>query len=97
LNPFRDEFELNAEKHFDAPAMAMIREIKKNVFEKGEFLFFLFCMSAVANNSTAELLEERDKPLVLDMRPEDFAKRNSGRLVARFLLSFLPLNEVKAL
>jgi hypothetical protein len=97
LNPFRDEFELNAEKHFDAPAMAMIREIKKNVFEKGEFPFFLFCMSAVANNSTAELLKERDKPLVLDMRPEDFAKRNSGRLVARFLLSFLPLNEVKAL
>ncbi|PMD37324.1 hypothetical protein L207DRAFT_73683 [Hyaloscypha variabilis F] len=79
LNPFRDEFELNAEKHFDAPAMAMIREIKKNVFEK------------------AELLKERDKPLVLDMRPEDFAKRNSGRLVARFLLSFLPLNEVRAL
>jgi len=37
LNPFRDEFELNAEKHFDAPAMTMIREIKKNVFEKGEF------------------------------------------------------------
>ncbi|KAE9364605.1 hypothetical protein N431DRAFT_354919 [Stipitochalara longipes BDJ] len=79
LNPFRDEFELNAEKHFDAPAMKMIREIKKNVFEK------------------AELLRERDKPLVLDMKPEDFAKRNSGRLVAKFLLSFLPLNEVRAL
>jgi hypothetical protein len=54
-------------------------------------------MSAGANNSTAELLRERDKPLVLDMRPEDFAKRNSGRLVAKFLLSFLPLNEARAL
>jgi hypothetical protein len=41
----------------------------------------------------AELLYERDKPLILDMKPEDFAKRNSGRLVAKFLLSFLPLNE----
>ena len=45
----------------------------------------------------ADILKERDKPLVLDMKPEDFAKRNSGRLVAKFLLSFLPLNEVKAL
>jgi hypothetical protein len=36
LNPFRDEFELNSEKHFDDAAMTMIREIKKNVFEKGE-------------------------------------------------------------
>jgi hypothetical protein len=35
LNPFRDEFELNTEKHFDAASMTMIREIKKNVFEEG--------------------------------------------------------------
>jgi hypothetical protein len=49
----------------------------------------------MADNCIAELLRERDKPLVLDMQPEDFAKRNSGRLVAKFLLSFLPLNEVR--
>lgn len=36
LNPFRDEFELNSEKHFDGAAMTMIREIKKNVFEQRE-------------------------------------------------------------
>jgi hypothetical protein len=51
----------------------------------------------LANGEIAELLRERDKPLVLDMKPEDFAKRNSGRLVAKFLLSFLPLNEVRVL
>lgn len=45
----------------------------------------------------AEILRERDKALVLDMKPEDFAKRNSGRLVSKFLLSFMPLNEVRAL
>jgi hypothetical protein len=39
------------------------------------------------------LLHERNKPLIHDMKPEDFARRNSGRLVAKFLLSFLPLNE----
>lgn len=36
LNPFRDEFEMNGEKHFDGAAMTMIREIKKNVFDKGK-------------------------------------------------------------
>jgi hypothetical protein len=49
----------------------------------------------ITNVVIEELLRERDKPLVLDMKPEDFAKRNSGRLVAKFLLSFLPLSEAR--
>jgi len=38
LNPFRDGFEMDAEKHFDAAGMMMIRDIKKNVFDKGKLL-----------------------------------------------------------
>lgn len=49
----------------------------------------------MADGVIAELLRERDKPLVHDLEPEEFAKRNSGRLVSRFLLSFMPLNEVR--
>jgi hypothetical protein len=36
LNPFRDEFEMNAERHFDDAAMEMVRDVKRNVFDKGE-------------------------------------------------------------
>lgn len=39
LNPFRDEFEMNSERHFDEGAMAMVRNLKRNCFEKGEFEF----------------------------------------------------------
>ena len=35
-----------------------------------------------------ELLRERDKPLVHDVKPEDFAKRNSGRLVSKISAFF---------
>jgi hypothetical protein len=97
LNPFRDEFELNAEKHFDSASMGMIREIKKNIFDKGGLSPLTRLILVLVLTLLAELLRERDKSLVLDMRPEDFAKRNSGRLVAKFLLSFLPLNEVRVL
>lgn len=47
------------------------------------------------NTPAANILHERNKPLVpgIDMSPDEFSKWNSGRLVARFLLSFLPLGE----
>ncbi|KAH9215926.1 hypothetical protein DL95DRAFT_388239 [Leptodontidium sp. 2 PMI_412] len=36
-----------------------------------------------------EMLQERDKPLDFSVGQEEFAKNSSGRLVAKFLLSFL--------
>lgn len=36
-----------------------------------------------------EMLQERDKPLDFSVGQEEFAKNSSGRLMAKFLLSFL--------
>jgi hypothetical protein len=38
-------------------------------------------------------LYERNKPLSFEEGPQEFATRNSGRLIAKFLLSFVLPNE----
>jgi hypothetical protein len=41
-------------------------------------------------------LQELRKPLEIGEEPDDFAKRNRGRLVATFLLSFVDENSLPA-
>jgi hypothetical protein len=90
-NPFRTDSINTNDVGFEEPAMNMIRGIREKVLVKGMCspLLLLELLTVILD----EMLKERDMPPKFDEGAESFAKRNSGRLVSRFLLNFISLGE----
>lgn len=71
--------------------MTMVSEIKEKIFENCTLPIRSSQRGLLTNN--APLLTKSNKPLNVEVSPDVFGQENSGRLVAKFLLSFITWSE----
>ncbi len=92
LNPFRENFAAGKDNMFDDAAMIMVQEVKERILDHGMGAsLILRDMLTILD----DIIRERNKPLDFGGGQEEFAKSNSGRLVSRFLMSFIKESEKK--
>lgn len=89
LNPFSDSFSFADEPGFDTMAKRMIHDVHKIM---GSGKYYSSRSQALLTSQVGEHLEEKALPLNAESA-DGIAERNSGRLVSRFLLSFLDVGE----
>ncbi|CZR56777.1 uncharacterized protein PAC_06666 [Phialocephala subalpina] len=92
FNPFVRGWVSGGIPPFEGAAMTMVSEIKQKVFENCMFPFYPF-EPLTQLKASAPLLSKHNKPLNVEVSLDVFGRENSGRLVAKFLLSFITWSE----
>jgi len=91
LNKQGDNSNYSGVQDWDENAKNLIKEIREKAWSDGKNV--LCDCDGEFLTRVVELLGERAKPPRFDEGPEEFAKKNPGRLVSKFLLSYMAKDE----